>query len=363
MYIFSQQNSRRSHRRRIYSSRITLNSSTHVSNLNGRAWLKVKENEKQRCLTLLSDFNCSLFNTCGGRTDVANPEFESVMFLYLLMSMAPKPFEFNLELTDLLFAVACDCTPPKVDLQLKHSIPESDILYTTNRSFILRTTVANNCSISNVTQYQWMFSRVDSETNYFSPFITYGVTDRSQMKLVPRIMGPGDLYVYLEVSILGLSWAFAHDYGFVRIRHPDLVAKIVAPAIVSKQGTAVKLDGSRSYDPEFTWPQYTRLEFSWRCQRQCRVNPSDNLPVDRASVEPCFGIANSTDYVLSNQRAFTIDVVFLKSSCTYFFRLTVAKDSRITHADHALEVTPGVAFSIRYVCLCFAPQAPSSKQK
>ena len=203
-----------------------------------------------------------------------------------------------------------------------------------------------------------MVSRVDPETNYFLTFLMLGVTDKSQMKLEDR--RTGDVYVYLEVSVSGLPEAFASDYGFVRIRHPDLVAKIVAPGVVSKQGTAVKLDGSRSYDPEL--PNRT-LEFSWRCRRQCKGNPSDNFPVDGASVEPCYGIANSTDYVLSNQRAFTIDVFFLKSSCTYVFRLTVAKDRRITHADHALEVTPGVSFSIRYVYFFVSPPPPpSSKQ-
>ena len=160
-------------------------------------------------------------------------------------------------------------------------------------------------------------------------------------------MGAGVLYVSVVASVLKVPEAFAYDYGFLRIRHPDLVAKIVAPERVSRRGSVVKLDGSRSYDPEFKWLHYRRLNFTWRCRRQCREDPMNILTFKRAEVEPCYGIANATDSFISNQRIFTIDIDHFKSNCTYLFRLSVAKDIRIKCTEHALEVTPAVPFAIR----------------
>ena len=247
-----------------------------------------------------------------------------------------------------MFSVSCDCPPPEVNLSLKHSLSESDIVYTTNRSLNLRTDkVINNCSALNQIEYQWMFSRVDSETGFFTPFLMYGFTDRTTIKLKPRLLGAGVLYVSLEASVSEVTGASAYDYGFLRVRHPDLVAKIVAPGSISKGDSKVKLDSSGSYDPEFKWLQYRKLNFSWQCQRQCRWDSLDILTDSRAEREPCYGIANATDSVISNQRVLIIDVDFLRSSCIYLFHLSVAKGSRITHKEHALEVMPAVPFDIR----------------
>lgn len=160
-------------------------------------------------------------------------------------------------------------------------------------------------------------------------------------------MGAGVLYVSVVASVLKVPGAFAYDYGFLRIRHPDLVAKIVAPDRVSRRGSIVKLDGSRSYDPEFKWLHYRRLSFTWRCRRICREDPINILTFKRAQVEPCYGIANATDSFISNQRVFTIDIDHFKSNCTYLFRLSVTKDIRMKCTEHALEVTPAVPFAIR----------------
>lgn len=264
--------------------------------------------------------------------------------------MVPGKIFFVVKLTNnesASFSVACNCRPPTVDLFLKHSVSESDIVYTTNRSLNLRTELTTNCSTSKQIQYQWMFSRIDSETNYFSPFLMYGLTDRNSIKLKPRFMGAGVLYVSLEASVSEVPEASSYDYGFLRIRLPDLVAKIVAPEAVSKRHMNVNLDGSWSYDPEYKWLQYRRLKFSWRCQKQCPQEPLDISTISRAKVEPCYGIANATHLVFSNQRVVIIDVTSLKSNCAYLFHLSVAKDSRIAHSEHALKVTPAFQFYIR----------------
>ena len=241
-------------------------------------------------------------------------------------------------------SVACDCKPPIVDLHLKHSVSESEILYTTNRSIHLIAEVTTSCSTSNQTQYQWMFCSTDPETNYFGTFI---MTASETIHLKPRMFGPGIVYVSLLVKIPEVPGTISYDYGFLRIHQPDLVAKIVAPRTVSKRDADVKLNSSGSYDPEFKSLRYRRLKFTWRCQRKCRLDPLDILSASRAEVEPCYGIANLTDSVFSSEKVVTINVASFKSDCTYLFNLSVAKDIRITHAEHALDVTPAITFYIR----------------
>ena len=51
-------------------------------------------------------------------------------------------------------------------------------------------------------------------------------------------------------------------------------------------------------------------------------------------------------YVFSNQRIATVEIAWMRSNCTYTFRMSVAKDSRITNTDHKVQVLP-VPLSIR----------------
>ena len=97
--------------------------------------------------------------------------------------------------------VGCHCDPPDVDVQLKHTVPESDLIMTSDGPLIFKAIATSNCFESNQTQYQWMLSTVDSETTYFSPFLMYGVTDRYMISLRPSFLGAGIVYVSVEVSV------------------------------------------------------------------------------------------------------------------------------------------------------------------
>lgn len=232
-------------------------------------------------------------------------------------------------------------------MQLKHSVPESDLIMTSDESLILKAITTSSCVESNQTQYQWMFSTVDSETTYFSPFLMYGVTDRNTIWLRPSRFGAGIVYVSVEVSVSeNAPGTFSYDFGFVRIRKPDLIAKIVGPASVTRELGNVTIDGSWSYDPEPQSLQTETLNYMWQCQRTCRWDPVDSLFFPKAEVEPCFGIANETDSTISSHRTAIVDFPSVKSNCTYLFGLTITKDRRESYAKHELKIRPAVPFYV-----------------
>ena len=245
--------------------------------------------------------------------------------------------------------VGCHCKPPDVDLQLKHSVPKSDLFTTSGGPLIVKAIATSNCLESNQTKYQWMISTVDSETTYFSPFLKYGVTNRNTISLEPSSLGAGIVYVSVEVSVSvseSISGRFSYDFGFVRIRLPDLIAKIVGPASVTRELGNVTIDGSVSYDPESHSLQSGALNFMWKCQRTCRWDPVDMQFFSKAEVEPCFGIANETNSTISTQSTATIHLPSLKSNCTYLFGLTIAKDNRVSYARHEVKIKPAVPFYV-----------------
>lgn len=167
------------------------------------------------------------------------------------------------------------------------------------------------------------------------------------INLRPRLyVGASALYVSVVASVPEVAWAFAYDYGFLRIRLPNLVAKIVGPKTVSKRDDFFNLDGGWSYDPESKWLYYRNLNFTWNCQRICPRNAMNGLPLSRPKEEPCYGISNDTKFVFSNQRIATVEIAWMRSNCTYTFRMSVAKDSRISNTDHKVQVLP-VPLSIR----------------
>ena len=228
-------------------------------------------------------------------------------------------------------------------MQLKHSVPESDLIMTSDKSLILKAIATSNCFESNETQYRWMFSTVDFETTYFSPFLMYGVTNRNTIWLRPSHFGAGIVYVSVIVSVSkNAPGTFSYDFGFVRIRMQDLIAKIMGPASVTRQLGNVTIDGSWSYDPEL---QTGTLNYIWQCQRTCRWDPVDILLFPKAE-EPCFGTANETDSTISSQKTAVIDLPSLKSNCTYLFGLAVTKDRRESYAKHELKIRPAVPFYV-----------------
>ena len=180
----------------------------------------------------------------------------------------------------------------------------------------------------------------------------FGDKDRNTISLPPRFLGAGIVYVSVEVSVSENSpETFSYDFGFVRIRYPDLVAKIVGPASITRGLGNLKIDGSMSYDPESVSLQTGTLTFMWQCQRACRWDPVDILFFPKAKVEPCFGIANESDSTISSQSSVIIHLPSLKSNCTYLFGLTITKDSRVSYAMHELKIRPAVPFYVGWVLL------------
>lgn len=247
-----------------------------------------------------------------------------------------------------LIVVGCNCGAPTVDVQLQRRFSRSDIM-TTDGPFTLKALVTTNCSESNQTRFEWKFSKIDRKTNHFSPFLVYGPIDRDTIRLWPGLFGAVVVYAAVEVSVSGnAAETSAYGFGFVTIHMPALIAKIVGPASVTRTIGNVTLDGSLSYDPGVSrWIQHRRLNFLWYCQRTCHWDTEDALYFPIAKMEPCFGIANATDDVFSNQRLVFIDAASLKSNCTYLFQLAVKKDSRTSYAKHELRIKPAVPFYVR----------------
>lgn len=218
------------------------------------------------------------------------------------------------------------------------------MVYTTQRTLHIAPKVTINCSASNQTDYEWMLSKINPKTKTFGKFL---MAKRKTIQLIPLKFDAEILFVALKVMISGVPGTSSYAFGFIRIRRPELVAKINGPKSISRNDTEVRLNSTGSCDPEAESLQNKGLNFAWKCQRKCPKSFLDTLSLTKVESEPCFGIANESESVFSTESEVAIEVASLKFGCTYFFELSVIKDSRVANAEHALEVKSKVPFFIR----------------
>lgn len=182
-----------------------------------------------------------------------------------------------------------------------------------------------------------MMSKIDPKTKTFGKFL---MEKGKAIQLIPLKFDAEILFVALKVVIAGVPGTSSYDFGFIRIRRPELVAKIKAPKSITRNETEVRLNSTGSYDPEAESLHNKGLNFAWKCQRKCLKSFLD-------TVLPCFGIANESESVFSTESVVAIEVASLTFGCTYFFELAVMKDSRVAYAEHELELKSKVPFFVR----------------
>lgn len=189
-----------------------------------------------------------------------------------------------------------------------------------------------------------MMSKIDPKTKTFGKFL---MEKGKAIQLIPLKFDAEILFVALKVVIAGVPGTSSYDFGFIRIRRPELVAKIKAPKSITRNETEVRLNSTGSYDPETESLHNKGLNFAWKCQRKCLKSFLDTVSITKVESEPCFGIANESESVFSTESVVAIEVASLTFGCTYFFELAVMKDSRVAYAEHELELKSKVPFFVR----------------
>ena len=244
-------------------------------------------------------------------------------------------------------SVACECPPPTVNLELNDYLSIAEVVNTSDSSYYLRTHVTSNCSTSTQSKFKWMISKIDQETGYFSPFLRHGPPNRNVIKLYPRILGTGYFYISVEAWVPDVQGTIVYDFGFLQIRRPALVAKVVGPTVVSRGIGNITLDGSQSYDPTTKRFPYRGLQFTWFCHRKCLRHQIYSYLLSESEVEGCFGPSSQIGESFSTERSISLNADQMESNCTYTFQFSVAKFDRITRITHVLQVKPAVLFYIR----------------
>ena len=218
---------------------------------------------------------------------------------------------------------------------------------TLDNSYFLSTRVTSNCSTPTQSIFKWMISKIDQETGYFSPFLRHGPPNRNVIKLHPRTLGSGYFYISVEAWVPDVQGTTVYDFGFLQIRRPPLVAKVVGPTVVSRGIGNITLDGSQSYDPTTKRFPYRGLQFTWSCHRKCLRHLIYSSLLSESEVEGCFGPSSQIGEIFSTQRSISLNADRMESNCTYTFQFSVAKFDRISWMTHVLLVKPAVPFYIR----------------
>lgn len=138
------------------------------------------------------------------------------------------------------------------------------------------------------------------------------------------------------------------DYGLVKIVATPLVASIVGGNLVRKGfSQPIRLDASRSYDPDVGRRNYEGMTFTWLCRVKGEMWPSQNLtslPV--VSQTPsggagCFGTGIGRLEPQDDSRVLIVKAGGLTVNRQYQFVVLVSKDERTSIGIQVVEIVPG----------------------
>ena len=239
-------------------------------------------------------------------------------------------------------SVNCQCDVPSVKVELRKTLEDAVIIHTNSR-FLLKATHKGDCKRYNSGSYElhWEVSKCEESTGFFNQMIPYGKNKPGRPKyLFPRLFGVGYLYIRCVLKN-HFEETITYDYGYVRITHPPLVAKIDGPSrVLMGNESFVILDGSASYDPVARHKKANGLSFTWFCRREgvLQKDKDEISTVYPNDTRVCHG--TETRHLNSSMPMLTLDLGRLSGNNTYVFELLVQKGDRLTRTTHKLYVEP-----------------------
>lgn len=219
-----------------------------------------------------------------------------------------------------------------------------------SRSYTIKGKVLDISCISKDATYafKWTVTPTDGQGNAIGSEITVN-NHSSQVNLPKNSLSYGVHIVRFVVSIGDVAANLTtSDFGLIKIVATPLVASIVGGNLVRKGfSQPIRLDASRSYDPDVGRSDYEGMTFTWLCRVQGENWPSQNLtslPVvsqTPSSGAGCFGTGVGRLENQDNPMVMTVRAGVLTVNRKYQFVVLVSKDERTSRAVQVVEIVPG----------------------
>lgn len=234
-----------------------------------------------------------------------------------------------------MFSEKSGCFPPDIEIYLDGTKASAKEVLTTSRPTLRAEITLCNSKEKSIQSSLWEKSIISGET--LSPFEEIG--NGTEHVLNPRVpcIDCYPVYIYLRFTahLKKFEGRSLKSYVLLKVKQPELVAKISGPNEVDKGIGEIALNASESHDPDSF--AEGNLSFSWSCRRRIE---------DVLSKGTC-------QYVntVSNGKIILVNVNRLTSKHIYDFKLEVSKGMRKNMVTFVLKVHPSVNFTFRCVCV------------
>ena len=254
------------------------------------------------------------------------------------------------EIASFIFADRCSCAPPSVKLRLSKTTKEAEKIWI-SKLLSKSAYVKDSCPGRENLIYEWRLSRIDQETGYFGPFMSFPRFKRLRLPL--KAIGLGHIYVQCTVEKLGEDTSMAFDYGYIKVVRAPLVAIITDVRQSVGLNSTIELSAEKSFDAEQSSNIHLGLNYTWFCRLEddkfplspkCEVADLSSKP--RKSHGGCFAFGSSVHS--SKDKVLVVNRAEMVKSNKYVFKLVVSKDTRNASAEYELNVAPQASLFIRY---------------
>lgn len=248
-------------------------------------------------------------------------------------------------------------------MELEKSLENAIVVYSTS-PFPLRATLQDNCNTSSDYQLYWEISKCDDKTRVCDSVVHYGGRWKptGQKVLYPRLFhGTGYLYIrcvyrkQIERTAMSLDIK-TYSYGFVRLLRPPLIAKIEgADKVVRGIHTFVKLDASKSYDPDRNSLKTKGMLLHWYCEEETedeKIHKKSVTEMPNQGNGKLQGCYKFTGEVNNSFPLLIVNLQPVKGNKTLIFTIVIQKEDRIAQVSHRLRVEEPFVFSIGCTLNC-----------
>lgn len=232
-----------------------------------------------------------------------------------------------------LLAVNSSCPFPEVDINLNKTLMTATEVLTTSKVTLRADITLCRTYIKSIEYAVWEFMIIN-EPYLMRPLLT--IHNVTKYELDPRFCAdcyPASMLVHLTVNITGVKGRTLENFGFLKIKQPTVVARIIGPEKQAKGINAeIVLNASDSHDPDKRIKG--TLSFTWFCGQE-------RLELPFTGTRCLYGRTQE------NGKLLIVDVNKLRSRHAYEFKLVVSKGDRKNYAVHELQVLPAVSFTFR----------------
>ncbi|CAH1243359.1 PKDREJ [Branchiostoma lanceolatum] len=245
------------------------------------------------------------------------------------------------------------CFRPRVDIQDDGtSTIANPTAYTRDHDIALAATIQLNCTDANLRSFKWKaytmsgFQSIPYPSNEAA--ISY-ILNGTEIIIPKHTLGYGRYILEFSVTevhkVNGTDVVISNsDYTWFEIVESALVTRISGGSLISRgQNSTVKVDASRSYDPDVPESESTSgLTYTWACRLD-----NETFPNDTGSAEwmegGCLGVGKSWPVTNNTDPVLVIPGGTLDGGTTYVFRITVSKPGRQVggHAEKTVVVVEG----------------------